>query len=119
MDRILERAPGCVGIADDITVYGKTEEEYDQHLLNLMKVAAEEGLVFNSKKCIIKTDRIAFFGEIYSNTGVSPDPAKVEDLQMMPTPQDKEDLHRFIGMITYLASYIQSLRNLCNLCVIF
>ena len=112
MDRILERAPGCVGIADDIAVYGKTEDEHDQRLFNLMKVAAEEGLVFNSKKCIIKTDRIAFFGEIYSNAGVFPDPAKVEDLQMMPTPQDKEDLHRFIGMITYLASYIPKFAEL-------
>ena len=41
MDRIFNRCTGCVGTADDVAVYGKTEEEHDRNLLNLMKVAEE------------------------------------------------------------------------------
>ena len=54
MDQILEQCPGTIGIADDVAVFGQTEEEHEQNLHNLMQVAAKSGLVFNSKKCIIK-----------------------------------------------------------------
>ena len=51
---MLEKYPGTIGIADDVIVYGKDEEEHDRNLHNLMKVAKTNGLVFNSKKCYIK-----------------------------------------------------------------
>ena len=106
MDRILARTPGCVGIADDVVVYGRDNAEHDNNLLRLMQVAREEGLVFNSKKCVIKTHEIVFFGSVYGQDGIRPDPNKVEDIHMMPTPQDKEDLQRCIGLMNYLAAYI-------------
>ena len=51
---ILGKCPGAAGIADDIAVYGATEEERDANLHNLMLVACEYGLVFNLDKCVIK-----------------------------------------------------------------
>ena len=39
MDHILERCPGTMGIADDVAVSGKDEEEYDANLHNLTKIA--------------------------------------------------------------------------------
>ncbi len=111
MDTILERAPGCVGIADDVAVYGATIEEHDSNLLNLMKIAKEEGLVFNSKKCVFQSDKIEFFGSLYTSEGIKPDPAKVEDINKMPTPQDKDDLRKFLGMISYLGAFIPNLSD--------
>ena len=71
MDQILEQVEGAVGIADDVAVYSKTTEEHDEILHNLFKVAAENGLVFNS---------ITFFGMKYDANGVHPDPEKVVSL---------------------------------------
>ena len=85
---------GCICIADDISVMGRSEREHDRNLHKLMEVAQREGLVFNSKKCIIKTDSINFFGSLYTRDGIHPDPHKVEDIHAMPTPQDKEDLQK-------------------------
>ncbi len=106
MDQIIDKVPGCEGIADDVIVVGETEEEHDSNVINLMMTAKEDGLVFNSDKCVIKADAVEFFGSLYTNSGVHPDPAKVEDIKAMPTPQDKEDLQRFIGLMTYLSQYI-------------
>ena len=106
MDRILARTPDCVGIADDVVVYGCENAEHDNNLLRLMQIAREEGLVFNSKKCVIKTHEIVFFGSVYGHAGITPDTNKVEDIHMMPTPQDKEDPQRCIGLMNYLAAYI-------------
>ena len=100
-------------------VIGKTEEEHIQNLTRLMLRAKDRGLVFNSSKCIIKKQSIPFSGNLYTDKGIVPDPLKLQDNHMMPTPESKEDLQRFLGLVTYLSSYIpnfssesQPLRNL-------
>lgn len=105
-DMNLEGLEGVVGIADDVCVMGRTEEEHDRNLIALMDRAVQKGLVFNSQKCLIKQKKIEFFGNIYSAEGVMPDPKKVRDIQQMPAPTNKEEVHTFLGMLTYLSQYI-------------
>lgn len=109
MDDILEGLEGVISIADDVAVVGRTEEEHDTNLHKLMRRATEKGLVFNSQKCLLKTDSIAFFGNIYTRQGVQPDPSKVQDIQQMQAPNSKDELQRFMGMLNYLAPYIPKL----------
>ena len=45
--------------------------------------------MINLTECLIKTNHIAFFGRIYINQGVFPDPKKFEDIWNISTPQDK------------------------------
>ena len=42
---ILESLEGCVGIADNICIFGATQEEHDLRLIALMEVAKSAGLV--------------------------------------------------------------------------
>ena len=109
MDQILENVKGATGISDDVVVYGKTEEEHDESLRNLMKAAAEHGLVFNSEKCNIKTQSITFFGATYTPEGVHPDPDKIRDLKAMPAPTNKKELQEFLGFVTYMSPFIKNL----------
>ena len=111
MDQFLERCPGTIGIADDIIVFGKTEEEHDKNLHHLMQEAASYGLMFNSDKCAIKTDQIIFFGMVYDKHGVHPDPGKVESIKSMEPPTNKTEVQEFIGMVNYLAPFIPSLSD--------
>ena len=76
MDRNLEGLKGVISIADDIAVVGKDQADHHRNLHALMTRAQERGIVFNPKKCHIKTDRIMFFGKVYSSTGIHPDPVK-------------------------------------------
>ena len=114
IDQILENLPGVAGIADDICVTGSTEAEHDENLLRLMKRAEDKGLVFNSSKCVIKQTEISFFGNIYTREGIKPDPKKVEHIRNMPTPESKDELRRFLGMITYLSQFIPKFSNKTN-----
>ena len=106
MDQILEQCPGTIGIADDVAVFGRTEEEHDQSLHNLMQVAAKSGLVFNSKKCIIKAPQIHFFGMVYDADGAHPDPKRVEDIKALPPPSNEAELQQFLGIVTYMSPFI-------------
>lgn len=111
MDEILDKCEGVTGISDDIVVYAESEEQHDSRLINLMDTAREEGLVFNSAKCQIKVKEITFFGRKYTDKGVFPDPDKVQDIINMQTPQNKDELQRFLGMLTFLSNHLPNISH--------
>ena len=109
MDHILERCPGTMGIADDVAVFGKDEKEHDANLHNLMKIAQQEGLVFNPDKCDIKKQKMRFFGLEFSSQGVNPDPEKIAAISQLQTPKDAVQLREFLGIATYMAPFAPNL----------
>jgi len=53
-----------------------------------------------------KVKEVKYMGDIVSDKGVKPDPDKVQAIDKMDTLEDKAALHRFLGMVKYLAWYI-------------
>ena len=106
MDQILEGLKGVTGIGDDVCVYGENSEVHDRNLTKLMERAQEEGLVFSSAKCLINQRSISFCGNTCTDNGITADDDKVRDIQNIPKPENREDLHRFIGMMSYLSQFI-------------
>ena len=58
MDQILDQCEGVIGIADDVVVHGKDDEEHDWWLHKLRKVAQEHGLIFSGEKCAVKHNSV-------------------------------------------------------------
>ena len=54
------RPPGVVAIVDDILGYGKTREEYDQNLCNVIKRSLEKGIRFNEDKLVVGVQQVDF-----------------------------------------------------------
>ena len=50
MDTVFGKPDGLSGIADDPFSYGKSEQEYDQHILNVLDTARDNNLGFNPDK---------------------------------------------------------------------
>ena len=48
-------------------------------------------------------------GHVLSADGVKPDPLKVEAIKAMPPPGDREELQRFLGVVTYLSKFIPNM----------
>ena len=112
MDQILECCTGTVSIADDVIVHGRTEQEHDDNLRNLMETSRKHGLVFNSSKCTVRAPQITFFGAVYDQDGTHPDPDKVASIKCIPSPTSKTQLQEFLGMVTYMSSFIPRLSDL-------
>ena len=111
MDRILEYYPGTIGIADDVGVFGKDEQQHDENLRHLMKTASQHGLVFNETKCSIKTDSLTFFGLHFDKDGVHPDPERVKSIQQMTSPDSPQALREFLGIATYMGPFTKDLAH--------
>ena len=110
IDETYRNCDGAIGIADDITVYGKNDKEHDLHLHETMERTRKAGIKLNDEKCVIKTKECNFFGMLYTPDSVKPSPDKIKAIEEMETPKDKE-LHTFLGMATYISSFIPKLAD--------
>jgi transposase InsO family protein len=112
IDQTFEGCEGVVGIADDIVIFGKDEEDHDAHMHGMMKRSREAGIKLNPDKCFIKRESIKFYGIICGPDGIKPDPGKVSALKQMNPPTNKQELQTFLGMANYMAPFIPSLSTL-------
>ena len=77
-----EGCEGTIEIAVDIVIFGKSEQEHDHHLHEMLTRCRNTGLKLNLNKCKIKQRKIKFYGVICGD-GVQPDPSKVSALKKM------------------------------------
>ena len=62
-------------------------------------------LTLNSEKIQFKQSQVSFYGHCWSKHGISLDPKKIQALNHMEFPPDKETVRSFLGMIKYLNTY--------------
>ena len=71
----------CVkNISDDIYGGGVDNEDHDRHLDQLFRKLQEYGLTINLPKRQFRVPTMLFFGHVFSENGLSPNPKKVEAL---------------------------------------
>jgi hypothetical protein len=114
----LEGLDGIICIADDILVYGEgnTKEEaeidHDRRLVALMERCHSKNIKLNPEKLRFKLSEVKFMGHIITDSGMKPDPDKIDAIVNMPTPQNKADLLRIIGMFNYISPFCQNLSSI-------
>ncbi|XP_069075287.1 uncharacterized protein [Pleurodeles waltl] len=72
----------------------------------------DHGLTLHCEKCKFLKDSVSFFGYRFSQQGISPDPAKVRDIQDAPAPTSVSGVRSFLGMVTYCDRLMQNLSDL-------
>ena len=107
LNEALEREPYHTRSVDEITakLQGEDEMEHDRNLLAFMEKCMENNLTLNAEKIQFKQSQVSFYGHIWSENGISPDPKKIQALKHMEFPPDKETIRSFLGMINYLNRY--------------
>ena len=111
LDSVYIGLPGVTGIADDMVIFGRNEEEHDRNLILFLETTRKNGLVLNKKKLQFKKEEVSFFGHRWNSTGISPDPKKTESILKMQFPPDKETMHSFLGLVNFLNRYTPNLQN--------
>ena len=96
---------GVTGIADDMVIAGRDEMEHDRNFLAFMEKCMSNNLTLNSEKIQFKQSKVSFCGHCWSKHRISPDPKKIQALNHMEFPPDKETMRSFLGMINYLNRY--------------
>ena len=98
---------GALNIHDDILIFGKTKYEHNLALREVLEVLKANGLTANSKKCEFLKSNIKFYGLMFSDKGIAPDPDKIMALRNAVPPTNKRELKSFLGMTNFSAKFIK------------
>lgn len=105
INKILEGLDGLVSMMDDILVVGKTREDYDNLLEEVLKRILGAGMTLNKEKCECGVQKVKFLGHILDVNGIVVDPDKEIAIREMTAPQDHKALQRFPAMVNYLSRF--------------
>ena len=114
MSRILEGLPGVLCNIDDICVFGATQDEHDRRLESALKKLEEAHVTLNPAKCEFSKPSIRFLGNIVDRDWIRADPAKIEAILKMESPQSVADLRRILGMANHLGKFSPKLAEISH-----
>ena len=80
-DEHIHDIQGALNISDDVIVFGKTQADHDLALQAVFQRFSEINLTLHKKKCEFNRSSITFFGFVFSGSGISPDPSKVDAIK--------------------------------------
>ncbi|XP_046856095.1 uncharacterized protein K02A2.6-like [Xenia sp. Carnegie-2017] len=107
---IIDGVPNAANDQDDIIVFGRNKEQHDKALKDILDRVRESGLKLNEKKCRFGVSETTL-GHVITAAGIKPDPRKIEAIINMPTPSNKVEIQRFLGMVTYLGKFLPRLSD--------
>ena len=109
---IIEGLEGCKNNQDDIIIWGSSKVEHDKRLKAVLDRIQAANLKLNREKCVFGVQQLKFLGHTFTKNGIKPDESKVKAILEMPHPQSKQDLRRFMGMVTYLGKFLPNLSTI-------
>ena len=95
---------GVKNAADDILVFGKTREDHDKNLYELLLRLLEAGITINKKKCVFGAKEVSFFGQWVSGKGIRP--MIKDNLRYIQRPNNKSEVRSYMGLVTFIGKFI-------------
>lgn len=114
MSRLLSGVSNAEASMDDILIYAKNSTELEQTTAEVLKRIEAAGLTLNKQKCEFGVNKIKFLGHMLSAKGVEIDPEKADTINKLRAPENKTELQRILGMVTYLAKFIPNLSEITH-----
>jgi len=108
----LKHIPNIRVYFDEILIFGDSEKEHLETLIEVLKVIKSLGLTVWKEKCLLFKDEIKFLGYIINSSGSKQDAEKIKAIKFIPYPKDKTQLQAFLGSINYYRQYIPNLSTI-------
>ena len=109
---VIQGVAGAINISDDIAIFGVDQRAHDKALNEVLQKLQNAGLTANLEKCEFGKNKMEFFGLVFSDKGVSPDPKKVADLHDAKEPQNQSEVRSLLGMAQFSARFINNFATL-------
>lgn len=109
MDGVLRDMDCCFVYLDDVLVSSSNQHKED--LQAVCRLLSSNGLVLNREKCLFGQSSVSFLGHNVSSNGITPLAEKVRAISDFPTPQDKQGLQRFLGMLNFYHRFLPGIAS--------
>ncbi|XP_026289200.2 uncharacterized protein K02A2.6-like, partial [Frankliniella occidentalis] len=105
---LLTGMDGVVVWLDDILVTGRTRQEHDGRLHEVLKRISDKGLRVNAKKCQFHKSELEYLGFKLDSTGRQPMRKRVAAILDAPPPTDVSELRSFLGKLNFYDKFLES-----------
>lgn len=112
MSNMFQDIEGVEVIVDDLVVWGENVEQHDERLRSVLERCREKNLKLNEEKCRFRVAEVSYVGHVLSSDRLKPDPQKVKAIRGMPCPTNREELKRFLGVVTYVSKFIPNMSQI-------
>ena len=112
MSLALQGIPNTTHFRDDVFGGGRTKEEHDESLRQVIQRFNQLGIVIKTRKTKVRQTRLNFLGYILSSEGLRPCPKKVEAIKSAERPTTKEGLISFLCTIAFQERFIHRFSEL-------
>ena len=92
---------------DDILVYSRSREQYEEHLREILGVLRSERLYAKFSKCDFWLREVQFLGHLINLNGILVDPAKIEAVMRWEVPRSPTEIRSFLGLADYYWRFIR------------
>lgn len=96
----------CLIYLDDCIVVGNCLETHNKNLISILERFRKVNLKLNPLKCEFLRKEIVYLGHKITSEGIYPDPSKIESLNNYPTPQNADEVKRFVAFANYYRRFI-------------
>ncbi|XP_055527582.1 uncharacterized protein K02A2.6-like [Wyeomyia smithii] len=110
MTEMLAGIDGVIVYIDDIVVSGRTKQEHDARLQQVLMVLERNNAMLNKSKCIFGVEKLQILGFEVSANGVSPSD-KILAIRNFRQPSSKEEVRSFLGLINFVGQFIPNLSS--------
>ena len=111
MNDMFGHLDGVEIVMDDILIYGATLEEHNRRLKQVLTICREKNLKLNPQKTRLCTNSVQYIGHKLTDQGVQIVHDKVQAVVEMPQPENIEQVHSLLGMVTYTCKFLPNLSS--------
>ncbi|UYV79019.1 hypothetical protein LAZ67_17000657, partial [Cordylochernes scorpioides] len=101
----------CLCYLDDIIVYATSFKEHIERLGKVLRCIQQAGLCINHEKCRFGSREIKVLGHLVTESGIRPDPDKIEAITNFPTPKTATEVRSFMGLCSYYRRFVKDFAN--------
>jgi hypothetical protein len=109
MNQITNGLEGSKVYIDDVVIFADDWETHIARMREFFRRLSEAQLTLNLKKCEIAQATITYLGHVVGQGTVSPRDVKVQAILRYKVPENRKDVQRFLGMVSFYRKFCPNL----------
>ena len=114
MNSIIWELEGCDVYIDDVVIVSDNWEDHVKRIRMLFDRLMKANLSVNLAKCEFGKATLTFLGHVVGQGQVKPRQAKIESIVNFPTPANKRELMRFLGVCGYYRKFCSNFSDIVH-----